>query len=108
MKISEQIRQATRKKVQGSRSEIMDYIIPQKELLKLEDILGDDEQSWDLAVEVYRKIADKLKLSSREMSALQRLRGSVHQGKGWSAPLHRNNIFKAAHELGIKLPSSMF
>jgi hypothetical protein len=100
-------KEGSAQKVQA-RSEVMDYILPQKELLKLEDILGQDEQSWDLAVQVYRKIADKLQLSQSEASALGRLLGSVKHGKGWKPDLHRNNLFKAAHELGIKLPSHMF
>lgn len=94
--------------VQGGRFDVMNYILPQKQLLGLEDILGDDEQSWDLAVQVYQKIEEKLQLDNRESQALGRLLEAVKHGKGWKADLHRNNIFKAANLLGIKLPSSMF
>jgi hypothetical protein len=94
--------------VQAGRFDIIDHVLPQRDLLKLEDALGNDEQSWDLAVQVYQKIAEKLRLSDREGQALYRLMDSVKNMKSWKGDLQRNNIFKAANLLGIKLPSSMF
>lgn len=102
------IRQANTPEVQAGRHDVIDYILPQKELLQLEDALGQDEQSWDLAVQVYQKISERLQLSDRERQALYRLMDSVKNRKSWKGDLQRNNLFKAANLLGIKLPSSMF
>jgi hypothetical protein len=67
-----------------------------------------DEQSYDLAVEVYSKLREDLELDSGQNEALNRLRQCVERLSSMRPDAHRNNIFKAAHALGIKLPSSMF
>jgi hypothetical protein len=61
-----------------------------------------------LAVEVYQKLQEKFRLSNDEQEALNRLIGSVRESTSFETDIHRNNIFKAAHALGIKLPSGIF
>lgn len=72
------------------------------------DLLDEDEQSRELFGEVIRKIAKELELSSGAEDALSRVRGIVERGKSWDMALIRNNVFKAAHSMGISLPSGMF
>jgi hypothetical protein len=67
-----------------------------------------DKQSAELLREVTHKLAASLALSDNEEMALNRLRGSLDSIGRWDADLQRNNIFKAANLLGIKLPSHMF
>jgi hypothetical protein len=67
-----------------------------------------DEQSAELMREVFEKLAKQLDLNTREAEALNRLRNVTENAKRWDAGLLRNNIFKAANSLGIKLPSAMF
>jgi len=47
-------------------------------------------------------------LSSGAEHALSRLQGIVQYAKKWDISLLRNNVFKAANAVGIKLPSGMF
>lgn len=84
----------------------MDYIINQMDLSDLEDYV--DEQTFQLAVDVYEKLQEKLKLTSGEEEALNRLSNSIKSKSSMMQAGHRNNIFKAAHAIGIKLPSSSF
>jgi hypothetical protein len=67
-----------------------------------------DDQTQDLGHEVYDKLRTKLKLSSGEAEALGRLQDIATRGKNWDAALIRNNVFKAAHALKMKLPSMSF
>lgn len=70
--------------------------------------LDEDTQSHELFGDVIRKIAREMELSSGAEEALSRVRGIVERGKSWDMALIRNNVFKAAHSLGIPLPSGMF
>jgi len=47
-----------------------------------------------------------LELTPNQQEALNRMRNSVNGS--YREDMHRNNIFKAAHSLGIKLPSMSF
>lgn len=67
-----------------------------------------DTQSAKLARLVYYHIQEKLELEDNESNALKRLIGCVKNKGSWDPSLLRNNIFKAADELRIKLPSGMF
>ena len=88
----------------SSSNAIMDLLVDQRELYKLKNNV--DEATWKLTREVYSKLADAVKLSSNEEGALNRLRASM--SNNYSEDMHRNNLFKAADMLGIKLPHSMF
>jgi hypothetical protein len=83
---------------------LIDQVLDQRKLARLQDDM--DEQTYDLMVEVFRKLADDFRLSSKQQEALNRLKMSM-EGR-YQPDMHRNNIFKAAHALGMKLPSSMF
>lgn len=95
----------------GSESDsFIDHVIPPHDVYKLIHELEKekDEQSADLAARVYSHLSAKLRLSDREGMALNRLRGSVQSVGAWDVAMQRNNIFKAADLLGMKLPSYMF
>jgi len=70
--------------------------------------LQEDEQSEGLFYQVMRKLKKELELSPGAGEALNRVRGLVEHRKTWDMALIRNNVFKAAHSLGIPLPSGMF
>ena len=85
---------------------ILQDLIPQNAVGKLRKNV--DEQTWELAYEVYKELQEALELTSGQQDALNRLMQSVDRAGSMSEGLHRNNIFKAAHALGIKLPSMSF
>lgn len=67
-----------------------------------------DAQSAELMNDVMRALSKALDLSSGQMEALRRIRGVVANADRWDPGLIRNNVFKAAHALGMNLPSHMF
>jgi hypothetical protein len=67
-----------------------------------------DQQSAKLLQDTFYKIAGELDLSSGAEHALSRMVGVVENAKRWDIALLRNNIFKAANSVGLKLPSGMF
>lgn len=81
-------------------------------ILKLQNAMLEyrDEQSSKLVGEVYKTLSESTggDFNSDEKEALRRLQGAVANMGKWDAGLLRNNIFKAAHALGMKLPSFMF
>ena len=87
-------------------SSLLDHVLKDSDLARLERHV--DDQTWDLAVQVYEHLQEKFRLSSDEKEALNRLLMSVRAGNGYQLDLHRNNIFKAAHALRINLPSGIF
>jgi hypothetical protein len=66
-----------------------------------------DEQTYQLAIKVAMKLAQDFKPNDQQQEAINRLKMSV-SGHVNGEPMNRNNIFKAAHTLGIELPSHMF
>jgi hypothetical protein len=98
-------------KTASAGSEIVWRILDQRAFIKVWRDLGkEDEQAADLLYEVLTTLQDKLTLSNREYNALNRIAQLLKAGSGWKPALHlqRNNIFKAADLLGLKLPSGMF
>ena len=89
-----------------ANSSLLESVISQHDLLKIEDRL--DEQTWRLVVEVYKKLQQDFMLTNDQQEAINRLQQSIKGAEAWTSALHRNNIFKAAHALGIALPSGMF
>jgi hypothetical protein len=67
-----------------------------------------DDQTQKLALKVLRELRERLSVDQGTLYALRRLLGVAERGKEWSPDLVRNNIFKAAHDLGLDLPSSSF
>jgi len=83
---------------------LLELVIPKRDLYSLKRDV--DEQTWELAREVYVELMEALELTPAQQQALNRLRQSVDGNLSEEA--NRNNIFKAAHALGIRLPSSLF
>ena len=94
---------------QASQFDIMDALLPQRDVVDLMERLerDGDRQSSDLAMACYEKLSDKLKLSDNEEYALARFKNSTRRND-WDAATQRNNLFKAADLLGLKLPSHFF
>jgi hypothetical protein len=71
----------------------------------LEDL---DKQSAKLLGQIISKLAKELELPRNSEAALNRLRSIARNGSKWDPALLRNNVFKTADLLGIRLPSGMF
>jgi len=96
-------------KMASAGSEIVWRILDQRAFMKVwRELRKDDEQAADLLYEVLTTLQDKLDISDSESQALGRITQLVKAGSGWKPALQRNNIFKAANLLGIRLPSGMF
>ena len=87
--------------------EVMELLIPRKDFHKIGKM--SDKQTGQLSKEVYRELADRITkaLGNEGREAINRLK---HPGNFRESPegMTRNNIFKAAHALKMKLPSMMF
>ena len=70
-------------------------------------IKNSDQMTMDLVQEVYNKLSDRFDISHGEREAMEYLQ-AISESPGIKPDLVRNMVFKAAHALGIKLPSSMF
>ena len=73
-----------------------------------QDVERKDEQASQLLYEVWSKLSMRLSLDRGEQEAFLRLHQVIENADRWDAGLLRNNIFKAAQALGIKLPSMIF
>lgn len=89
-----------------ANSSLLDPLFTDRDVANLKGIV--DDQTYELAVEVYSTLREAFEPKGSQNEAINRLRQSVLRGGGMQADQHRNNIFKAAHALGIRLPSSMF
>lgn len=89
-----------------ANTSLIEQVLDQNTLAGLEDFL--DAQTYELMVGVYSRLRKDFELSNGQQEAINRLRMSMQSKRGWGEDMHRNNIFKAAHALGIPLPSSMF
>lgn len=67
-----------------------------------------DEQTRNVALQVWVKLNELLTLKGGAKEAFNRLFQSIDAGKNYNEAMHRNNIFKAADALGLKLPSGIF
>lgn len=94
----------------ASSDNIIEYIVPQDELMNLIDVLekAGDTQSSVLVAEIYQKLAKRLEITTNEAQAINRLKGTMKSADSWRPDLLRNNVFKIADLLGMKLPSGMF
>lgn len=71
--------------------------------------IGDkDTQASNLFTSCIQKLADALELPPNHQQALNRIQQIVANANHWDAGLIRNNVFKVANLLGLKLPSFMF
>jgi hypothetical protein len=107
MKISALIK--TTKRTAQAGNNALWYAIPQRDYQNATFEIGNaDEQTSSLLDDVAEALHSKLKLSSGEAEALSRVIRVVQNYRTWKPDLIRNNVFKAAHALGMKLPSAMF
>ena len=89
--------------------DILMTIVDKGKATKMYSRLGkEDEQSADLFEQIMSRLSKELTLDSGAQNALIRFRTITEDGGRWRTDLLRNNIFKAANELGIRLPSGMF
>lgn len=99
-------RVAARQKTAGFG--LLDQVLDTKGVMDaLRHLTGVDDQSADLLIKVVYQLEDAMDLKSSELAALKRMQWVAKNKRGDYAAL-RNNIFKAANSLGIKLPSGMF
>ena len=87
---------------------VREYLGGDDTLKKLVRVLGADKQSISLAKAVVRELAKRLDSAvDRDFeAAVGRLRTAARQSGAPDSA--RNLVFKAANELGMKLPSMMF
>ncbi len=86
--------------------ELFKSFVDTKKFLNTLGALGTDRQSQELLQQVRGELMDRLTPDSSTERALNRLSNLV---SGSQDPANlRNQIFKVANELGIRLPSSMF
>jgi len=83
--------------------DILDGILPQKLVANMRKTA--DEITYKLAVEVYKELRTRMTLSNQENEALNRLQYAANSR---DEGMIRNNVFKAANVLGMKLPHSSF
>ena len=86
---------------------LLEYVIPTQDFYKLLGVCKEDSQSKELLREIWCTLSDRVSVSKSDRYAINRLRNLLSRSQTYS-PLTRNQIFKIANELGIKLPSSMF
>jgi len=93
-----------------SNMDILDELLGYRKFQAIFDALdnADDEQSYNLLLKVRRHFQRKFDLSGGEEAAWSRLVGLIERGSRWDPALIRNNVFKVANSLGMKLPSGMF
>jgi len=96
-------------KTAASDNNILWGILDRRAYLKLARSFSKqgDTATATMMADVGIHLMQKLKLSNNERAALNRLSQSI-QNPNWDISLHRNNLFKAADLLGMKLPHAMF
>jgi hypothetical protein len=93
----------------GSGRDIFYTIVPEKDVVELHDKMEEeDQQTATLFIDVIQELQKQLTISSGAEAALSRIIDVVHRGLRWDMALIRNNVFKAANSLGMKLPSHSF
>lgn len=90
--------------------DILYALVPMEGIRDLLDRLkeANDKQSADLVKTIVRALSKEMTLKPGASEALTRLQIMVTRGTSWDAAMLRNNVFKAADSLGMKLPSAMF
>ena len=73
-----------------------------------ERLSEEDPQTAELYHDAFTKLASMLNLPQGAYEALKRLKDTTERGSRWDVGLIRNNVFKAANALGVRLPSGMF
>jgi len=89
---------------------ILDSLVDRRGLIAVRQVMSKagDQQSADLLRDIQTELLSKLDLDTGTENAVNRLAGLASKGKTWDPALIRNNIFKVANSLGMRLPSGMF
>lgn len=90
-----------------NESDIFWNMVDREKFRSLQKALKADDQSRKLLDDIGRFFFKKFQLKGQEEYAFNRLMNTIQSGQRDAAML-RNQIFKIANELGMKLPSSMF
>jgi len=87
--------------------DVMNMLLDRRQIRKIRRVAKDDEQTKNLADEVYDKMVEQLAsvIGDSFASALGYMKWASETSDSANA---RNMIFKAAHAMGLKLPSGMF
>jgi len=90
--------------------DMLNKVIDYKDSIAMyEKIKKEDRQAAQLYRELLYVLAEKLTPTDPNVEqALNRVLGMLSRGKSWDAATLRNNVFKAADLLGMKLPSGSF
>lgn len=96
-------------KVGNVGSDIFYMVVNQDSSMDLYDRMEkEDAQSAELFLDIVSEIQKRLDIGPGAESALSRIIDAIEHRRTWDMSLLRNNIFKAANSLGLKLPSHMF
>ena len=96
-------------KTAGNGHEVLWWLLDQRDFFKMyRTVEKQDKQSAQLLQDITDKLSDSLKIKDNEYNAISRLTQLIKGGQNWDISLQRNNIFKVADLMGIKLPSGMF
>lgn len=94
---------------EAASEEILNFVLPMAKVYVLLDKLEKEEPiTAKLTQDVLFEISNRLEIPDNTMEAINRLRNTANNNGRWDIDLMRNNLFKAAHALGIKLPHGMF
>lgn len=91
-------------------SENLARLVDVRGLAKVKQALAKagDKQSVDLLRDIQMELLNRLGMDDSTERAINRLAQVARDGQRWDVALVRNNVFKVANELGLKLPSMMF
>jgi len=90
----------------ASGESVIDYVWPQRDFYKLlSAVQSKDEMAADVLRSIYEALYEKMELDRSTTDALNRVKNI---SPGARPDVARNQIFKAANSLGIRLPSPIF
>lgn len=90
-----------------NNNSVAELIIDQEKFSKVYFAMKDDEQSKALLLKIAIEFTNLFSLTDNQWYALNRLRNLI-QSENRDPLGDRNQIFKIANELGLKLPSHIF
>lgn len=101
---------ASRMRLAGTGQGIFRQAVDPRKIANIKSKLkkSGDDQSYVLMNNIMWHFMDKFDMDSGEESAWYRLLNMVRDGGRWDEALLRNNVFKIANSLKMKLPSAMF
>lgn len=97
-------------KTAGFGLDALDALVSRKKIIAVQRKMQNsgDQQSADLVRDITMHLVHRLTVDSRTEHAITRLREITMRMDQWEPAVLRNNIFKTANLLDMRLPSSMF